>query len=99
MKSPVSEDKELTGEPDAEDPHARFGGRGGAIECAVPTYIRIPHGFKNIATTRPRAAVEFVIDFLDVKFTVLQNLHPWVLSDFLVEQAVEQQVQDFLSRR
>ena len=29
----------LTGEPDAGDPHVRFGGRGGAIQCVVPTPI------------------------------------------------------------
>ena len=28
-----------TGEPDAGDPHVRFGGRGGAIQCAIPTPI------------------------------------------------------------
>ena len=28
-----------TGEPDAGDPLVRFGGRGGAIQCAVPTPI------------------------------------------------------------
>ena len=27
----------LTGEPYAGDPHVRFGGRGGASQCAVPT--------------------------------------------------------------
>ncbi len=31
-----------TGEPCAGDPHARFGGRGGASQCAVPTSIRLP---------------------------------------------------------
>ena len=30
----------LTGEPYAGDPHVRFGGRGGAIQCVVPTPIR-----------------------------------------------------------
>ena len=29
----------LTGEPCAGEPHARFGGRGGANQCAVPTPI------------------------------------------------------------
>ena len=29
----------LTGEPDAGDPHVRFGGRGGANQCVVPTPI------------------------------------------------------------
>ena len=29
----------LTGEPYARDPHVRFGGRGGANQCAVPTPI------------------------------------------------------------
>ena len=29
----------LTGEPCAGDPPARFGGRGGASQCAVPTSI------------------------------------------------------------
>ena len=31
--------KPPTGEPDAGDPPVRFGGRGGAIQCAVPTPI------------------------------------------------------------
>ncbi len=31
----------LTGEPDAGDPHVRFGGRGGAIQCVVPTPITL----------------------------------------------------------
>ena len=31
--------KLLTGEPCAGDPHARFGGRGGANQCAIPTPI------------------------------------------------------------
>jgi len=31
--------KLLTGEPDAGDLHVRFGGRGGANQCAVPTPI------------------------------------------------------------
>src|SRR5689334_6013994 len=29
----------LTGEPDAGEPHVRFGGRGGANQCAIPTPI------------------------------------------------------------
>lgn len=29
----------LTGEPDAGNLHVRFGGRGGATQCAVPTPI------------------------------------------------------------
>jgi hypothetical protein len=31
--------KPLTGEPDAGDLQVRFGGRGGAIQCPVPTSI------------------------------------------------------------
>jgi hypothetical protein len=31
--------KPPTGEPDAGDPHVRFGGRGGANQCAIPTPI------------------------------------------------------------
>ncbi|HYA41904.1 MAG TPA: hypothetical protein VEF34_11405, partial [Syntrophobacteraceae bacterium] len=31
--------KPSTGEPDAGDPLVRFGGRGSAIQCAVPTPI------------------------------------------------------------
>ena len=34
----------LTGEPDAGDPHVRFGGRGGAIQCVVPTPIAYEKG-------------------------------------------------------
>ena len=30
----------LTGEPCAGEPHARFGGRGGANQCVVPTPIQ-----------------------------------------------------------
>ena len=37
-KSPKAS-KVLTGEPCAGDPHARFGGRGGANQCAIPTSI------------------------------------------------------------
>ena len=33
--------KPPTGEPDAGDPHVRFGGRGGAIQCAIPTPIEL----------------------------------------------------------
>ena len=35
--------KVLTGEPCAGDPNARFGGRGGANQCVVPTPIRNLH--------------------------------------------------------
>ncbi len=38
LHSPL-EVKPPTGEPDAGDPHVRFGGRGGAIQCAIPTPI------------------------------------------------------------
>src|SRR3972149_5336082 len=31
--------KPPTGEPDAGKPHVRFGGRGGATQCAFPTPI------------------------------------------------------------
>ena len=34
--------KAMTGEPDAGDPPVRFGGRGGANQCPVPTSIRPP---------------------------------------------------------
>ena len=33
--------KPLTGEPDAGEPHVRFGGRGGTIQCTVPTPISL----------------------------------------------------------
>jgi hypothetical protein len=36
---PLKMGKPLTGEPCAGDPHARFGGRGGANQCAIPTSI------------------------------------------------------------
>ena len=32
----------LTGEPDAGNLHVRFGGRGGANQCAIPTPYQIP---------------------------------------------------------
>ena len=34
-----SRSKPLTGEPDAGDPHVRFGGGSGANQCPVPTSI------------------------------------------------------------
>ena len=34
----------LTGEPDAENLHVRFGGRGGANQCVIPTPYQIPLG-------------------------------------------------------
>jgi hypothetical protein len=45
LKMPIAlysnprEVKPLTGEPDAGDPHVRFGGRGGANQCVIPTPI------------------------------------------------------------
>ena len=36
-----------TGEPDAGDPHVRFGGRGGANQCAIPTPIVISDSYEN----------------------------------------------------
>ncbi|HYA40427.1 MAG TPA: hypothetical protein VEF34_03940, partial [Syntrophobacteraceae bacterium] len=33
--------KPSTGEPDAGDPLVRFGGRGSAIQCAIPTPISL----------------------------------------------------------
>jgi hypothetical protein len=39
--------KLLTGEPDAGDPHVRFGGRGGANHCAVPTPYHSPLRFSS----------------------------------------------------
>ena len=41
--------KPSTGEPDAGDPHVRFGGRGGVNQCVVPTPIQAPTGHNTTA--------------------------------------------------
>ena len=49
--------KPPTGEPDAGEPHVRFGGRGGASQCAIPTPI-VARGASAPGTGRmPRAAL------------------------------------------
>jgi len=42
-----------TGEPDAGDPLVRFGGRGGAIQCAVPTPIVLSSPELKLETLDP----------------------------------------------
>ncbi|MFC4994637.1 hypothetical protein [Rubritalea tangerina] len=37
MKTLSPEEELQTGKPYAGNPHVRFGGRGGATQCAVPT--------------------------------------------------------------
>jgi hypothetical protein len=53
---PISEEKLTTGEPDAGDPHVRFGGRGGAHAPFLPLSYRLrrncvkpPLAHKNFA--------------------------------------------------
>src|SRR3989304_4622382 len=47
--------KPPTGEPDAGDPHVRFGGRGGTNQCAIPT---------PIVGSFPRLSPGFLMEFI-----------------------------------
>ena len=49
--------KMLTGEPDAGNLHVRFGGRGGANQCAIPTPY---HGATLRVPFRDLPIVDFV---------------------------------------
>jgi hypothetical protein len=48
--------KPLDGEPDTENLPVRFGGRGGANPCPIPTPIRMRSVFRSIPTDRRLAA-------------------------------------------
>jgi len=76
---PISEEKLTTGEPDAGDPHVRFGGRGGAHAPFLPLSYRLRRNCVKPVLTRKnfagagssvKAATPIKISWLFVYFVV-----------------------------
>ena len=86
----------LTGEPDAGNLHVRFGGRGGATQCAVPTPIikkskgRVLDGeiaeIAGIENTRTAARIPFSTQTIAPIIPVRSSLIPFLAQECIFEQ-------------